>query len=343
MSHRILERGAIACSAVVVAQWVPAFAVQLPASICQKKTQPEPVRSSADPAPETRSPKCFLDGMISLVESLPEQFKLQWSQRRASQLPHSMEREYHQLIEQAQTLASQNRIPEAIALVAAIPKNTRYSDLAYQLQEGWSQEMLDEATHHYRQADLSRALNLLKAIPATSTQYSRVTQLKQKWQQDAAQLHRAIAASKAGAWQEVIRRLETFKNTPLFQSLPVQQLWQTAMTEMLEPDSTLLQIASKMDSTSLSTASLPPSAARRLSPPSLPSPLPPSSSRPSRARPFLVNSAVPPKSAKPDRVAVAPRPAPAKQDRPSEKKQRFDASPSSTSTAEKNTATIADR
>jgi len=255
MNQRIIGRGAIACSTVVMAQWIPPFGIQLPDSACQKETEPGTTSSAAGAT--TASKKCSSNGIFALMERLPERFKLQWSQSRSQRLPGSIERKYQQLIEQAQTLAGENRVAEAIVLMNAIPKNSRHFDVAYQLQETWSQEMLYEATNRYQQADLTTALKLLEAIPATSSQYPQATQLKRKWQQDAAKMQRAIAASKAGNWEQVIQQLEAFQGTPLFQSLPVQELLQLALIKVLEPDPALLEIASRMDSTSLNAAPLP--------------------------------------------------------------------------------------
>ncbi|WP_088893903.1 hypothetical protein [Leptolyngbya ohadii] len=276
MNHRILECGAIACSTVVIAQWLPAFNVQLPSSNCSKEPEPEPASAAADRA--TVSPKCSSSGILSLMERLPEQFKLQWSQTN-SRLPGNIEREYQQLIEQAQTLAGQNRLAEAIVLMNSIPKNSRYFDMAYEMQETWSQEALHEASSRYQQAEISAALKLLEAIPATSSQYPQVVQFKQKWQQDAVRMQQAIAASKTGNWQQVIEQLEALQGKSLFQSLRVQELLQLAMIKVLEPEPELLKIASQMNSTSLSAAPLP-------SPPAVPAasvsssvpPLPPPTS-----------------------------------------------------------------
>lgn len=304
MNYRSLERGAIACSAVVVTQWLPSFDVQLPGNFCQNEPEPQPKSTGAAVERATVSQKCSPNRVLALLESLPEKFKLQWSDRSA-QLPHSIERKYQQLIEQARTLAGEDRVAEAIVMMNAIPKNSRYFDLAYQMQETWSQDTLHEATSHYQQADLTTALKLLDVIPTTSSQYPQVTRLKQKWQQDAVQMQQAIAASKTGAWQEVIQRLEAFKDTPLFQSLPVQELLQLAMIKVLEPDPALMQIAFTMDSTSLSAVPLPDAAAYSATSAALATPLLPAPAasrsemnvdrvlRPDAARPSASKTAKP--------------------------------------------------
>lgn len=311
MKYRILGGGAIACSAVVVTQWLPSFEVQLPGNFCQNEPEPNPTSTGAAGDRGTVSQKCSPGRMLALLESLPERFKLQWSQSRSAQLPHSIERKYQQLLEQARTLAAEDRVAEAIVLMNAIPKNSRYFDLAYQMQETWSQDALYEATSHYQQAELTAALKLLDAIPATSSQYPQVTQLKQKWQQDAAQMQRAIAASQTGDWQKVIQQLEAFQETPLFQSLPVQELLQQAMTKVLEPDPAMLQIAFTMDSTSLSATPLSPAAAYAVtSAPLVAPPLPASRSSGSQMEvDRILTPAVAPfspsKTAKPTRQPLA--------------------------------------
>lgn len=338
MNQRILGRGVIACSAVVVTQWLPSFGVKLPANICQRKNDLKPV-SPSSPARTGSFDQCSIDEMLSLVEGLPEQFKLQWSQGNSPQVPPSMEREYRELISQAQTMASHNQIAEAISLVATIPKNTRHYELAHQLLETWSQEILHQAMSSHDQANLPAALKQLEAIPVTSSQYPQVTQLKRQWQQEAAQLHQAIVAGKAGRWQEVADRLETFRNTPLFQSLPVQELLQIAMTKMLEPDPTLLQIASTMDSTQFRTASIPAPpnysasesfSVSRYRPQSVSSSVAAVSSfdsEPDQGISSSVNSLLTAKLTKSDRLAVLPQPAPLKPEDVSMKMGQFGSSP----------------
>ncbi len=163
-----------------------------------------------------------------------------------------METVYSNLLEQAQASAKQNQFTQAITTLAGIPKNSRHYEMAQQLQEDWSQELVGQASSSYQQAQLTTAITTLSAIPATSRSHDRAMELQNRWKQQSAQLNRAIAAKKSGDWQAEINAIQSLEGTPLYQTLPVQELLQQAISNRYEPDPTLLRIA---------TADLPPASA----------------------------------------------------------------------------------
>ncbi|PSB17131.1 hypothetical protein C7B65_19675 [Phormidesmis priestleyi ULC007] len=179
----------------------------------------------------------------------PEQLSNhQWSDQLQSheqldKLPSQMEAAYADLLNQAQAAASRDQLTEAVNTVAGIPKNSQHYELVQQLQEEWSQELVRQATSHIQQAEITPAIALLNSIPETSQWHDRGTELKQRWSQQAKLFNQAVAAKSAADWQGVIDAIKSLEGSPLYNSLPVQELLQQAMTKRYEPDAALLQIA----------------------------------------------------------------------------------------------------
>jgi hypothetical protein len=187
---------------------------------------------------------CLNQTAIAPTLNPPEPlFDLQWGDRKPNQLPRKMEAMYDDLLNQAQASASRDHFTEAISTIAGIPKNSRHYETAQQLQEDWSRELMRQASNQWQQAQMKAAISTLSHIPATSQLGDRVTELKQRWKQQAIVLERAISAKKAGDWQKVIDTVRSLEGSPMYHSLPVQALLQQAITNLYEPDHTLLQIA----------------------------------------------------------------------------------------------------
>ncbi len=179
----------------------------------------------------------------------PEQLsEHQWSnqlqsQEQSDKLPSEMESVYADLLNQAQAAASRDQLTEALNTVAGIPKNSQHYELMQQLQEDWSQELMRQATNHIQQAEVAPAIALLNSIPETSQWHDRGAELRQRWSQQAKLLNQAVAAKSAEDWQGVIDATKSLEGSPLYNSLPVQELLQQAMTKRYEPDAALLKIA----------------------------------------------------------------------------------------------------
>lgn len=179
----------------------------------------------------------------------PEQLSShQWSdqlqsQEQSDKLPSEMEAVYADLLNQAQAAASRDQLTEAVNTVAGIPKNSQHYELVQQLQEDWSQELMRQATSHIQQAEVAPAIALLDSIPETSQWHDRGTELSQRWSQQAKLFNRATAAKSAADWQGVIDAIKSLEGSPLYNSLPVQELLQQAMTKRYEPNAALLKIA----------------------------------------------------------------------------------------------------
>lgn len=162
---------------------------------------------------------------------------------RPDKLPKEVETNYAELVNQAQSAASRNQITDAVEAVAGIPKNSQHYDLAQQLEEDWSQELVRQATTQYQQADVSDSISLIDKIPETSKWHGRATELKQRWQAQSKLLHQAMAAKSSGDWQGTINAIKALDGAPLYNSLPVQELLQEAITKLYEPNQDLVQIA----------------------------------------------------------------------------------------------------
>lgn len=259
MNHRVLGGGAILCSAIAAYGWAQSsvpqgvsecageFVGKLSSTLTGKNT--EPIQQH-----------CSSHRLISSIAA-PEQIQsnLASHNARSDKLPNNVEHVYSQLLEQAHTAANHDRLAEAIASAASIPKNSRHYDIAQRLQEDWSQELLQRASNCYQQADLPMAMTMLSAIPPTSQRHDRASELHQRWSKQAVLLNQAVAAREAGDWNSTMNALKALEGTQLYQSAPVQELLQQATNRFFESDQTLLELASTNASTDSAVVSALPS------------------------------------------------------------------------------------
>ncbi|QZZ19245.1 hypothetical protein J5X98_17805 [Leptothermofonsia sichuanensis E412] len=239
MNPQVLKSGTVVCSAILVSGWGQSLVSELTddcGNQSAKTAPPNQVRESEN--------HCLKQKAIAPILHPPEAvFNLQWGDRKPNKLPTRMEAMYADLLNQAQEAASREQFAKAISAIAGIPRNSRHYETAQQLQADWSRELLRQATNQWQQAQIQVAIATLNQIPAGSQLGDRVTELKQHWKQQAMVLRQAIAAQKAGNWQQVIDTLHSLEGSPLYHSLPVQKLLQQSITNLYEPDHTLLQIA----------------------------------------------------------------------------------------------------
>lgn len=237
MRYRVLEGGAIACSAVVVWGWAASPGV-VPIPHCQP---PEPPNThSATPA-HCKSPKRLVQASL-LPNNL---WQLNWSRGdHAPRLTADLERVYDQVLAQARDLANRDRLAEAITLLGGIPRNSQHFSPAQQLQTEWSQELVQQATQYYQQARVSQALHLLQRIPTSSPHFQQAKSLSQQWSREAKLFRQAQLAQQAERWDTVLQTLKSLEGSPLYQSSPVQATLQAAMNRLYEPNRRLVEVAS---------------------------------------------------------------------------------------------------
>lgn len=246
LKTRVLGGGAIACSTLLVYGWAQAAA---PGKVVPCAQSGQPGESPAQPCTPVdaaaKSPAILGMAPTQLLEHLPEPLVALWPGGHAwgDRLPEDMEVLYEQLVTQAQSKASAAQFTQAISQISGIPKNSRHYELAYRLQQDWSQELWRQANQQYENAKLDAAQAILAKIPQSSSLHAQSMALKQRWQGQQQSLDRAIAAKRRGDWQAVIQALQTLESTPLHQSLTVQELWQQAITRLYEPDQNLVYVA----------------------------------------------------------------------------------------------------
>ena len=158
-------------------------------------------------------------------------------------LPREIEGLYDRLLVKARSVATHDQIAEAINTVAGIPKNSRSYGEAQQLQEDWTQELLQRASSQYKRANVRMAIWMLKAIPPTSQRHDRATELQQRWAKEWTTLRQASAAKKQGDWKSVMSSLTSLKDSMLYQSSPAQEMLQQATANLYSTDKTLVQIS----------------------------------------------------------------------------------------------------
>lgn len=237
----VASSGMILCSAVLIN-------IGLEAAGSETSTKPcDPVSTTSDPKNDCQ-PTVQQSGAAT-PEATPNP---QWSDRFAEQLsvnkqpdklPKEVETTYSELLNRAQAAASHDQLTAAVETVAGIPKNSQYYEVAQQLEEDWSKELVRQATNYFQQAEVKTSISLLDKIPETSEWHDRGTELKQQWEKQAQLLNRAQSAKSAEDWQGTINAIKALEGSPLYNSLPVQELLQQAMIKRYEPDPALLQIA----------------------------------------------------------------------------------------------------
>lgn len=257
MNYRTLGGGALACSAMVVYGWAQSSAPQ-GVDGCPERLVEGLTSLFSEKRTEQVQQNCSSNHLIPTITTAPEQIRSNPPQNnsRSTQLPHNVEKIYHQLLEQAHKAANRDRLAEAISSVASIPKNSQHYDTAQRLQEGWSQELMQRASNCYQRADLSMAMSMLNAIPQTSQRHARASELHDRWHQQAVILNQAIAAKEVGDWQGVINALKDLEGTQLYQTASVQALLEQATSSLFKPDQALLHLAAASTATD-STASVP--------------------------------------------------------------------------------------
>ncbi|XHX78627.1 MAG: hypothetical protein RBJ76_01455 [Stenomitos frigidus ULC029] len=235
MNRQVLERGALACSFLALYGW-------------SQPSVSEPTLSPCETAPNVTATQndCLQKAQWVAMGTAPEPLmREQWGDRRLSQLPKPIEAVYSALLQQGQTLGDRNQLSAAINRVAGIPKNSQHYEMAHQLQEDWSRELLRQATSECQQARVAKAIAMLDIIPASSQLHDRAVELRHRWSKQDNLLQQAIAFKRTGDWQGVIDAIKALEGTPMYQSLPVQELLQKAMTQLYTPDATLLQVATE--------------------------------------------------------------------------------------------------
>jgi hypothetical protein len=248
MDRRLIGGGAIVCSTMVL--WAQSSPPGVSGTECNNNSANDAPCSSdqSKPIQEDHGYGNVVPIIANALSNLPAQ--LHWSDGQSSRLPDSMETVYDNLLKQAQVSADSDRLSDAVALIAGIPKNSQHYEKAQRLQNDWSQELLRRAIDRCQQGDIKTAISMLNEIPSSSPQQSRVAELEEYWTEQAALLAQATAARDAGNWQETVSALESLEGTLIYNSLPVQRLLQQAISERFQPDAALSQMASTTPSSS---------------------------------------------------------------------------------------------
>lgn len=241
MSRQVLERGALACSFLALYGWSQPSVSEPATPHC------EPVSNVANTeSPCLQTAQNSQKAQRSMIAAAPETLANdQWSDRRLSQLPDKIEAVYSDLLQQAQAFSDRNQLNNAINRVVGIPKNSQHYEIAHQLQEDWSRELLRQATGEYQQAHVAKAVAMLDSIPVSSQLHDRVAELRHRWSTQDKLLQQAIAFKGASNWQGVIDSIKALEGAPMYQSLPVQELLQKAMTQLYTPNAAMLQRATE--------------------------------------------------------------------------------------------------
>lgn len=159
------------------------------------------------------------------------------------QISADVEDLYRDLLEQAQTDAQHDRLPQAMVAVTGIPSNSRHHPAAQQLREHWSKDLLRVAQKEYSRGQPREAIELLKAIPASSSMSAQAKNLQTSWSSQLKQLEQAEVAYRNSNWDQALRSLESLKNTPLYSSPRLQEMLQQSIAAAFNPGEGAIELS----------------------------------------------------------------------------------------------------
>ena len=245
MNRWVLKSGAIASSTVAVCSSInaPAIGIAQPDAELAVASQPPELTTS-----EHTKQTDFSEQDAPKIQSAPDAFLFDALGIESRGLPSNIEKTYSNLLKQAQDMASRDQFTEALATTSGVPKNSQYYTLAQQLQEDWSQELLQRAVGNCQKGQVTAAIAMLNIIPPASEQHGRATELRNRWQKQASALNQAIVAKNTADWQKVVDSLKLIEGTQLYQSSPVQALLEQSIQKLYSPDQSLAGLVSESES-----------------------------------------------------------------------------------------------
>lgn len=122
---------------------------------------------------------------------------------------------------QAEKLAAQSRLKDAIALAAHIPQDTDIYAEAQQLVAQWSEQIFQIASNKYQEGNLQEAIAIAKSVPANHPVAKQVATTiphwQKTWQQNQTHLQTAQQKLAQRRWQEAINAAQQLSNTDYWQ------------------------------------------------------------------------------------------------------------------------------
>lgn len=140
------------------------------------------------------------------------------------------------LLGHAETLATQGKLSEAIALTDQLNLTHASRNRAKTLASQWSKTALEQATAQYRLGQFDQAMATVTAIPKTSPIAPQVQRTLQQWQQEVQQNQALLSQARQKLddqrWQEAIA---TAQQVRLLQAVipETHPYWQTSVKPIL--------------------------------------------------------------------------------------------------------------
>jgi serine/threonine protein kinase len=118
----------------------------------------------------------------------------------------------------AKALAGDKKFAEALAAIAVIPSGDSSFNEAKTLIDGWSTQLISQATELYNtKGDTDAAVTLLGNIPNTSSVFAKTQDLTTKWKDDTTHNRQALKLAQAaltqGRWQAALTEAEKMRAT----------------------------------------------------------------------------------------------------------------------------------
>jgi soluble cytochrome b562 len=150
---------------------------------------------------------------------------------------------------QAEALAANNQIPQAIAILLDYPTDSPEFAKAKSLMDQWSQQILDQAAQQFQAGEWDKAQATLQSLPlkapATAVVQGLQTQWQAEWQQNETLVKAAQTALEKGEWQVAQESLAKVSATPYWQKKvePLQKQAETGASEAIaaEPEPPLVE------------------------------------------------------------------------------------------------------
>ncbi len=142
-------------------------------------------------------------------------------------LSNKEEEVFRRKVERAQQMQNP---ADAIALLK-IPSTSKHFQVAQQLQQTFSRQILENGEMEHRQGNLAKAITVLRAIPPSDPVANRAQSLQKVWIAEAKQLGAVRGAISQGKWMVALQGLEKLSGSELFGTPLVQNSLQQVISQ----------------------------------------------------------------------------------------------------------------
>ncbi|MEB3209771.1 MAG: hypothetical protein VKL39_00385, partial [Leptolyngbyaceae bacterium] len=186
------------------------------------------------------------EGCLATAETIPETFSDLHQQ--------ALNLRGQCLLNQAQELADENRLRDAIALAQSVPPDTEAAEDALEKIDDWFGRILQIAENKYQEQNLTEAINIASAVTNDSSLYDSTQELIGGWQAELDIWNQANEAFSGKQWEGAIAQAEKISDDSSLKEL-ADELIATAQGEIRRAEAARQAAASQNNATTGSSSS----------------------------------------------------------------------------------------